>query len=112
MTAHLAFPLRLAGRSLATVEHDSPQDIEQSVRLLLNTRPGERRSVPGYGMPDPLFGREVDLQEVVATVAEWEDRAVLDDIDLSTLHHTNPHGFAYGEGLYGDGNYGGARDAI
>lgn len=72
---HLALPVALApdGR-LVALPQDSPAEVAQSVALLLATRPGERRSVPDYGLPDPVFGG-VDVDEIVSTVAEWEDRA-------------------------------------
>lgn len=70
----LALPLRMAGSRLATVETDSDEEIAQSVALLLDTRPGERRSVPEYGLPDPLFSG-VDLDVIADVVDEWEPRA-------------------------------------
>lgn len=67
---------------LATHVHDSEADINQSVGLLLATRPGERRSVPDYGLPDPLFTlaglRESQVRDVVE---EWEERADITAID-------------------------------
>lgn len=67
---------------LATHPQDSAADIGQSVGLLLATRPGERRSVPDYGLPDALFAyagvREAQIRDVVE---EWEPRAEITDID-------------------------------
>jgi hypothetical protein len=105
--AHLAFPIRLGAGGLATVEQDSDADIVQSVALLLDTRPGERRSVPEYGLPDPLFSGLTEDQ-VTAVISEWEERA---DVDL--LHIDNltspPTRVGYGGGYYGRGYYGGKR---
>lgn len=84
MPKHLAFPLRRAGRSLATVVEDSDVDVVQSVSLLLDTRPGERRSVPDYGLPDPLFGR-LDPAQVRDVVRTWEERADVDQLDIAML---------------------------
>jgi phage baseplate assembly protein W len=81
---HLAFPIRVTSQGLATVQQDSDADIVQSVALLLNTRPGDRRSLPDYGLPDPVFGH-LSSADVVAVVAEWEDRANLDDLDITHL---------------------------
>jgi hypothetical protein len=79
---HLALPLTVAADgTLASVTQDSPAEVSQSVALLLATRPGERRSVPGYGLPDPLFSG-IDLDQVAAVIEEWEDRADPADIDL------------------------------
>jgi phage baseplate assembly protein W len=75
MPQHLALPIKVtaAGR-LASVEQDSVEDIAQSVALLVDTRPGDRRSVEDYGIPDPVFGG-VDADEVAELILEWEDRA-------------------------------------
>ena len=70
----LRLPLTAGPQGLATVEVDSDEDVAQSVALLLDTRPGERRSVPEYGLPDPLF-IGVDLDVVAGVVEEWEPRA-------------------------------------
>lgn len=108
MATHLAFPLQVTSRGLATVAHDSSADVEQSVRLLLNTRPGERRSVPDYGLPDPLFGQQVDPQDVGEVISEWEDRADVTELDISALlARITPGGALFGDGTYGDGIYGG-----
>lgn len=72
---HLAFPIRVnSNGSLATLEQDSDTEIAQSVRLLLATHPGERRSVPDYGLPDPVF-TGVDVADIAHVIYEWEDRA-------------------------------------
>ena len=108
MAEHLAFPIKVASQGLATVEQDTDPDLVQSVALLLNTRPGERRSVPEYGLPDPVFGG-VDPTDVRAVVAEWEDRADLEqlEIDLTTAAAGSAGGHAFGSGPYGSGPYGG-----
>jgi predicted component of type VI protein secretion system len=75
MALRLAFPLRVTTTGgLATLVQDSPREVAQSVALLLATRPGERRSVPDYGTPDPLFGG-IDIEDITAAVEEWEERA-------------------------------------
>lgn len=77
---HLAFPIRVTGSgALATVDKDSTADVVQSVGLLLDTRPGERRSVPEYGLPDPVFGG-LNVTELAQLITEWEPRA-----DLTTV---------------------------
>lgn len=75
MPAHLRFPIAVtaAGR-LTTVEQDSDPDIVQAVALLLDTRPGERRSVPDYGLPDPVFGGVLPAH-VAGLITAWEERA-------------------------------------
>lgn len=75
MAKHLSLPLRVStSGALASNEQDSPADLNESLRLLLATRIGERTSVPGYGTPDPLFGG-VDVEAIADAAAEWEDRA-------------------------------------
>lgn len=75
MTETLRLPLTIRpGGGLLTIDQDSDAEIAQSVALLLDTRPGERRSVPDYGVPDPVFGG-VDVAAVVEAVSVWEDRA-------------------------------------
>lgn len=112
---HLAFPLRVTPTGLATVVQDSADDIAQSIQLLLRTRPGERRSVPDYGLPDPTFGTRLDEDDVLEAISEWEDRAVLDDLDLEqlvTVRSVDRFSTGFGEGAYGDGYYGGAPDGV
>lgn len=107
MPSHLAFPIRVAGRGLATVDQDSDADLVQSVQLLLQTRPGERRSVPGYGLPDPLFGTAPDDTDVAAVIAEWEERVDIDQLDVAAVIREPDVSSSYGAGLYGEGFYGG-----
>ena len=77
MSQHLALPIAVTGTGrLATVVQDSEADIAQSVALLVDTRPGERRATPDYGVPDPLFGG-VDSPAIVEAVLQFEDRADL-----------------------------------
>lgn len=76
MARCLAFPFRVSPTTggLVTLEQGSPAEIGQSVGLLMDTRPGERRVVPGYGLPDPVFGG-VSRVDVAAVIATWEPRA-------------------------------------
>lgn len=75
MTASFALPLQLgSGGSFATLAQDTAGEIAQSVAVLMSTRPGERRAVPEYGLPDPLFGG-ASVDDVVEVIAEWEPRA-------------------------------------
>ncbi|MFW6776064.1 GPW/gp25 family protein [Nocardioides sp. CPCC 205120] len=73
MAQHLALPLQLRGSRLAALQQDSALEVSQSVALLVSTRPGERRSVPEYGVSDPIFGG-LDAGEVTDAVLEWEER--------------------------------------
>lgn len=83
MARVLALPFALAANgSLATITQDHPAEITQSVALLLDTRPGDRRTLPDYGLPDYVFaGRGLDPAVVGEVVAEWEPRADPDTIE-------------------------------
>lgn len=71
----LSLPLRAAGR-MSTVEPGSRVAVAQAVGLLLDTRPGERRSVPGYGLPSALFSvGGVDPAQLVPVVQQWHPDA-------------------------------------
>lgn len=85
MSVTLRLPLQVTpGRGLLSLTQDSDADIAQSVALLLATRQGERRSVPNYGLPDPL-GAAVDLAVMAQVISEWEERADPATIDVLTL---------------------------
>jgi phage baseplate assembly protein W len=90
VTRHLAAPLRLSDAgSLVTLPQDSPQEIAQSVALLVATRPGERRSEPAYGSPAALFaGRAAALdlpaaQLLLGALSTWEPRADPAALDIT-----------------------------
>lgn len=71
----LKLPIQVTGTGqLAAHEDGSAADITQSVTLLLATRVGERRCVPDYGTPDPLFDH-VDPAELRDAIDTWEPRA-------------------------------------
>lgn len=72
------------------LDQDTPVEITNSLALLLDTRPGERRCVPEYGLPDPL-GRGVDPIEVAELIEEWEPRADPADLELEALIAAEEH---------------------
>ncbi|MFZ3491966.1 GPW/gp25 family protein [Streptomyces sp. 5.8] len=65
-----------------------PADVEQSVRLILNTEPGERPMRPEFGcaVRDQVFDSfdsstgAALAQEVRRALERWEPRIVLDDV--------------------------------
>lgn len=83
----LALPLTVTGGVVASIAQGSPVEIAQSVALLIDTRPGERRSVPGYGCEDLLGRLEFDPEVIAAAVLSWEPRA--DPADLSIAATTD-----------------------
>lgn len=79
MPTHLAVPFRLDPRGqAATLKQDSPAEVAQSVRILLDTRPGERLMVPDYGVDDLTFVDAIDDGWVADAVQTWEPRATVD----------------------------------
>jgi len=76
MTApRLAWPLRLAGSSLATVEQDGDDDIEQCFRAIVRARPGDRPDIPAMGTEDPTHGEQpLDLDALSEILRRHEPR--------------------------------------
>jgi phage baseplate assembly protein W len=83
MARVLTLPLALTpSGALATVTQDHPAEIAQSVGLLLDTRPGERRTLPDYGLPERLFVvGDLDEALIAETISEWEPRADVEILD-------------------------------
>ena len=75
MSVHLTLPLVVtpAGR-LATVAINSQPELTQSVAVLLDTRPGERRADPDYGLGDLLF-TTFDADAIAEAIEDHEERA-------------------------------------
>lgn len=52
----ISFPFRLdATGSVASVEQDSDPEIDEQIAVAMLTRPGERLTVPTFGVNDPAF---------------------------------------------------------
>jgi hypothetical protein len=52
----LSFPFRLDGSgSMASVDQGSDTEIEEKIAIGMLTRPGERITVPTFGVNDPSF---------------------------------------------------------
>lgn len=69
MALTLSFPFRLlANGAAAAVEQTSDAGMAEKIAQLILTRPGERELVPGFGVPDPVFGglSAADLRAGVA----------------------------------------------
>lgn len=81
---HLKIPFRIDRTGSASVlEQDEVSEVAQCVEVLLSTRVGERLEVPDYGVDDPVFDVEPDLEEIASAIEEWEPRAA-SDIDSET----------------------------
>lgn len=77
---HLSVPIRFTGKSFATVEQDSPEEIEQCVLACVSTIVGSRLDAPGYGVPDETFQQlspTPSVEAYLAAVQEAEPRAHL-----------------------------------
>lgn len=52
----LAYPMRLAGNGdMLTRVAGTSGEVEDAIRILVETRPGERSLFPEFGTPDPMF---------------------------------------------------------
>ncbi len=72
MPTEIAFPFRLASDGTIAVETNPDRQIDQHVRALIGTQPGERVMLPDYGVPvaDLLFDPDASF------VAQEISRAV------------------------------------
>lgn len=104
MPSCLALPIAVTRQGLASVEQDTPEEVAQSVNLLLNTQPGDRRFIPEYGLPDPVFSGATEA-EVAEVVKHWEPRA--DPERLTVINDPGGVAINYSDGEYGAGYYGG-----
>jgi len=72
-----AFPLRFDPRTRALVMSEGVEDIEESLRILLSTHPGERIMQPAYGCAIRRFAFESMSDHVLTEMRELIRRAVL-----------------------------------
>lgn len=88
MADNVSFPLLPQPDSSGALRWPTPeQSVIESLRILLSTRPGERRMRPDFGVgletfvgePDSLDTR-VRIREAVRRVTRWESRILLDDV--------------------------------
>ncbi len=85
----VGFPVRSAGEELEMVAGET--DIEQSIRLILGTAPGERVMRPDFGcgihdrLFDPVDTRTRSLMEADVTDAlvTWEHRIDVENVDVA-----------------------------
>lgn len=74
------WPMRLDGRGEPrTLDQDSAEEIAQSVRVLLSTRPGDRPMRSAYGLDDPTFQpSDLAASGLQRVASRWEPRADVD----------------------------------
>jgi phage baseplate assembly protein W len=75
MPTEIAIPFRLASDGTIAVETNPDRQIDQHVRALIGTQPGERVMLPDYGVPvaDLLF--DPDASFVAQEVSRAVERA-------------------------------------
>jgi hypothetical protein len=78
---------------LATVEQDSPEDLQASAAILVVTPRGHRDDDPGFGTtPLALRGGPIDVDRLAAELAAGDDRLQVDveetlDLAQATVRH-------------------------
>jgi phage baseplate assembly protein W len=73
---HIKLPFQLAGRAVAVVEQDSPDEIAQNVEVILRYPLGSRPELPDFGVRDLTFSEgQPDLNEIQTAITLWEPRA-------------------------------------
>lgn len=76
-TPQFALPFRI-GKTVAIVEQDSVEEIEQCVETVLSTPVGSLIDAPALGRPDETFkqqGPDVSAESYLEAVDKWEPRA-------------------------------------
>jgi phage baseplate assembly protein W len=86
----LAFPFQINARGGIALA-SGPRDIEQSIRIILETAPGERRMRPEFGCrihelifaPHNATTEGLIMHYVEQALARWEPRITVKEIDVS-----------------------------
>jgi uncharacterized protein len=87
----LSFPIRVNGRGQIKLVSGN-EDIDQSIRIILGTRPGERVMRPTFGcrayelMFDPRSASTISLMQeyVYDALRMWEPRIEVNDVSVSS----------------------------
>ena len=96
----ISFPLRFAAGKPIVVEQDSDDEVRDCVEVLMRTPLGSRLEYSDYGIADPTFRSEVDLDEIREAIGEWELRADIqidDSLDIEEMAREIRVGVATGE---------------
>lgn len=89
----LAFPVHLhSSKTLAW--SNGPENIRQSIQLILLTEPGERLMLPEFGaglkrflfQPNTLATRRLIEEEITQALRRWEPRIRLERVDVEADH--------------------------
>lgn len=81
----ISFPFRLdANGAVATVDQGSDAEIEEQIALAMLTRPGERITVPTYGVNDPAFNGFL-LSHLIRQVTDFGPRVTIENVSVNKL---------------------------
>jgi phage baseplate assembly protein W len=61
----------------SVMEQDSAEDVETCLAILFQTQVGSRVEEPDYGIDPVLFRDELDMNSLIASVMQWESRALI-----------------------------------
>lgn len=75
---HFDLPFRLTGKSFATVQQDSPEDVANCVECIVRTPLGFREDTENFGLDDLTFENQpLNLEEIKTRIQAQEPRATL-----------------------------------
>lgn len=75
---HFDLPFRLSGKSFATVQQDSPEDVANCVECIVRTPSGFREDTEDFGLDDLTFNNQpLNLALVKSQIQRQEPRASL-----------------------------------
>ena len=80
----IAYPFRLSGKWIATVEDGTEECYAGELACLIQTEPGERDLVPEYGMFDPTF-TDFDLVELNSRINLFGPPIVIDEFTAAAI---------------------------
>jgi phage baseplate assembly protein W len=82
-----SLPLRIVGGQFAVVEQGTIDEVRDQVEVLIRTPRGSRLDLPDFGIDDPTFRSEPDLDEIRDAIETYAEGAVVhidSEIDLET----------------------------
>lgn len=81
----ISFPFRLdANGAVATVDQGSDAEIEQQIAVAMMTKPGERITVPTYGVNDPTFNGFL-LSALIRQVTDFGPHVTIRKVSVDRL---------------------------
>lgn len=81
----ISFPFRLdANGAVATVDQGSDAEIEEQIAVAMMTRPGERITVPTFGVNDPAFTGFL-LSALIRQVTDFGPRVTVENVSVNRL---------------------------